>query len=205
MPVLGKSKKDIVTEFRMAELLEAARRVFAEKGYHNATVDDIADAAGVAKGTVYLYYRSKREIYWAALKQGIVHLLEETRRNVEAAETIEAQLHAFIATKIAYFDANRDFFKIYFSEFGNALTQPVHIYKHFEELYLQHAGLLASILQEAVRRKAIRSVRPDVTAYAVSDMIRGAITQRLLGWSKTKIGEEIEFIFDLVWKGIRNE
>ena len=68
MPVLGKSKKEVVTEFRTAELLEAARRVFAEKGFHEATVDDVAEEAGVAKGTVYLYYRSKRDLYWAALK-----------------------------------------------------------------------------------------------------------------------------------------
>ena len=96
MPVLGKSKKEVVTEFRTAELLEAARRVFAEKGFHEATVDDVAEEAGVAKGTVYLYYRSKRDLYWAALKHGISSMHAETRRRMQQENTIEGKLHAFV-------------------------------------------------------------------------------------------------------------
>ena len=65
MSTAVRTKKDVVTEFRTAGILEAARKVFAKKGFNDATVDDIANAAGVAKGTVYLYYRSKREVYFA--------------------------------------------------------------------------------------------------------------------------------------------
>ncbi|MCC6521201.1 MAG: TetR/AcrR family transcriptional regulator [Polyangiaceae bacterium] len=50
-------------EERRAEILRAARKVFATKGYHEAKVDDIAAAAQVAKGTVYLYFRDKRTIF----------------------------------------------------------------------------------------------------------------------------------------------
>ena len=71
MSTITRTKKDVVTEFRTVGILEAARKVFAMKGFNEATVDDIADAAGVAKGTVYLYYRSKRDVYLAALKFGI--------------------------------------------------------------------------------------------------------------------------------------
>ncbi len=49
MPVLGRTRKEVLTEFRMSELLEAARRVFAEKGFHEATVDAIADALQAVK------------------------------------------------------------------------------------------------------------------------------------------------------------
>ena len=71
MSTVIKTKKDVITEFRTSGILEAARKVFAEKGFHEATMDDIAEAAGVAKGTVYLYYESKRDVYFAALKFGI--------------------------------------------------------------------------------------------------------------------------------------
>ena len=71
MSVSIKTKKDVVTEFRTSGILEAARKTFAKKGFHDATVDDVAAAAGVAKGTVYLYYRSKQDVYLATLKFGI--------------------------------------------------------------------------------------------------------------------------------------
>lgn len=52
---MAPSRKQLVVQFRISGILQAARRVFGEEGYERATIDDIARAAGVAKGTVYLY------------------------------------------------------------------------------------------------------------------------------------------------------
>ncbi len=202
MPVLGRSKKEVLTEFRMAELLEAARKVFAEKGFHEATVDEIADAAGVAKGTVYLYYRSKRAVYWAALERGVAALNDEVQARLAMEDTIENKIRAFIAIKICYFEKNRDFLKIYISEFGSALAHPAQIRKRFENLYLRQARVLEVVLREGVKHKVIRNIRADTAALAISDLTRGIITQRLLGWSKGDVKSDINFIFDLVWRGI---
>ena len=202
MPVKGKSKKEVVTEFRTAELLEAARRVFAAKGFHDATVDEIADAAGIAKGTVYLYYRSKSEIYWEALRGGIEDLAEQTKKSVEAAKSAEDKIRAFISTQMVFLEERRDFFKIYFSEFGNVLTHPAQVSRHFQELYLSQIRLLESVLAEAVKKKALGKLRVDATAYALADLTRAMITQRLLGWSKGSLLEDIDFVFALIWKGI---
>src|SRR5213593_4243507 len=107
MSTLVRTKKDVVTEFRTSEILEAARKIFAKKGFHDATVDDIANAAGVAKGTVYLYYRSKQEVYIAALKFGISQMYSALIEEVARYSTAEEKLKALIAAKLAYFDENR--------------------------------------------------------------------------------------------------
>jgi AcrR family transcriptional regulator len=202
MPVLGRTKKEVLTEFRMAELLEAARKVFAEKGFHEATVDEIAEAAGVAKGTVYLYYRSKRAIYWAALERGITALHDEVKSKLAAESTLENKVRAFIAIKITYFERNRDFFKIYLSEFGSAFTHPAQLHKRFGDLYLRQARVLEAVLREAIKGKAIRNIRVETASLAISDLTRGVITQRLLGWSKGDVESDIQFVFNLVWRGI---
>jgi len=204
MPVKGKTKQEVVSEFRCAEILEAARKVFSKKGFNDTTVDDIAEAAGVAKGTVYLYFRSKREIYLAALTQGIARLNEETRERVEAPDAIEAKILAFIGTRVRYFEENRDFFKIYHSEFGNILIHPAHLHKDFKELYCQQARMLESVLREASMQGEIRCTRADSTALVIYEMTRGLIVQRLLGWSKADVEVDIEFLFDLIWRGIAN-
>jgi AcrR family transcriptional regulator len=54
---------------RRAELMDAARRIFAEHGYHDTTVEDITRAAGVAKGTFYLYFDEKRAIFLAIIRE----------------------------------------------------------------------------------------------------------------------------------------
>lgn len=202
MSVAGKTKKDIVTEFRTAEILEAARKVFAVKGVHGATVDEIADAAGVAKGTVYLYYRSKQDLYLAALKFGIAQMSSIIVEEIRKASTVEEKLKALIAAKLAYFDDNRDFFKIYYSELGRIPMHPGAIDSEFKALSVEQARLVESILREGARKKDIRSLRYEQVAFAISDMIRGVVTQRVLGWSKTRRNQDVELIFDLVWKGI---
>jgi AcrR family transcriptional regulator len=202
MLVAGKTKKDVVTEFRTAEILAAAHRVFAGKGFHDSTIDDVAREAKVAKGTVYLYYRSKNDLYRAALKRGVVEMLEKTKEEVEAAASTRDKIHTYIATKIRYFDVNRDFFKIYYSEFGNVLTHPLEAHKDFTNLYLRQARMLEGILEQGLRRKEIRSTRGDAAALAIAELTRGMVIHRLLGWSKGKVEEDISFLFDFVWKGI---
>ena len=202
MPVLGKTRKDVIKEFRTAELLEAARRLFAEQGFHATTVEDIAAAAGVAKGTVYLYYKSKHDVYWAALERGITELLNEIQTRLEAEAAPEDKVRAFIAIKIRYFETNRDFFRIYFSELGSGFSHPTQMPPQFEQMYLQQARILEAVLQQGIQDKAIREIRTDTAAVAISDLIRGIIVQRLLGWSTKDVESDIGFVFDLVWRGV---
>jgi AcrR family transcriptional regulator len=199
---MPRTRKDVLTEFRTTEILQAAHRVFAEKGFDQATIADVAAAAGVAKGTVYLYYRSKREVYWAALRQDLLVLRDETRRQLEAAGTIEQKLRAFIAVKLRYFEQHRDFFRIYYSELGRSAMRHTQFQRQIDELYLEQAKLLEETLQQAARRKTARHLRPDATAFAVMDLVRGMIVQRLRGWSTVPLDDDVAFTFDLVWKGI---
>ena len=203
MSTVVKTKKDVVTEFRCSGILEAARKVFAKKGFHEATVDDIAETAGVAKGTVYLYYASKRDLYFAALKFGIAEMYSLLLDELKQVSTPQEKLRILIATKLAYFDENRDFFKIYYSELGNIpTTHPGGIDNEFKSLYQEQARLVETILKEGARKKVIRNLRTEQTAFAISDVIRGVVTHRILGWSKSKISHDVDFIFDLIWKGI---
>ena len=73
-PVSAPSKEDVVAEFRRRSIIQAACHVFGEKGFEPATVDAIAEAAHVAKGTVYLYYPSKQAIYDAVYASGMADL-----------------------------------------------------------------------------------------------------------------------------------
>jgi AcrR family transcriptional regulator len=201
MALAGKKKQEVVSEFRCAEILAAARGVFAMRGFSEATVDEIAAAAGIAKGTVYLYFPSKRDIYLAALKQGLMELMERTRATMDAARGIEAKLQTFVRTRLEYAEANRDFIKIYHSEFGN-LTNAAVCDSEFQQLYLKQARMLETVLRSAVTNGEIRPVRTDFAAFNIYDMVKGVMTQRMLGWSSAPLEEDIRLLKELIWKGI---
>ncbi|MGD0780636.1 MAG: TetR/AcrR family transcriptional regulator [Dehalococcoidales bacterium] len=68
----AKSRKKKITEKRRGQILKAALEIFTQKGYAAATIPEISKAAGVAAGTIYLYYPSKRELFISVIKDFIV-------------------------------------------------------------------------------------------------------------------------------------
>ena len=202
MPLRGLTKRDVLADFRRAELIDAASAVFARKGFAGASVDEIAKMAGVAKGTVYLYYPSKHDIYWAALESGIVALDKAIREAVGAApRSLKAQLLAVAQTKLAYFDERRDFFRIFFSELGSQACE-VSQHPRLRPLYLEHVHYVEQLVEEATARREIRRCEAARVAFAVADLVRGVVRRRLLDKVTTSIADDAAFIVDLLWNGI---
>jgi AcrR family transcriptional regulator len=202
MPVLGKTKKDVVQEFRTSEILDAARAVFASEGFADATVDDIADRAGVAKGTVYVYFPSKRDLFLAALRQGIVELHSQVRREIEAAPNVEEKLRAFLRARLSYCARNRDFFRIYYTEFATMHTRPSPARLDCQDLYDQQSQLLESILQEGVEAGALRPMDVARTARLIYELARAAVAQHVMEWPDQEAEDTTNLVLEMVLKGI---
>ena len=110
-----RSKKQVVSEFRQSEIITAARKVFAEKGYINTTVDEIAAVAALAKGTIYLYFESKEQIYNAVLANDL-ETLRLTIEKIAAAGTALEKISAYINARFEYCEQRRDFFRMMYIE-----------------------------------------------------------------------------------------
>lgn len=82
-------------------LLDAAARAFATDGYHRANIDRVSQAAGLAKGTVYNYFSSKRAIFDAVLRQACT-LAAESADAVPDSSSTAARLEAFVAGNLAW-------------------------------------------------------------------------------------------------------
>jgi AcrR family transcriptional regulator len=82
------------------QILEAAAEVFSSKGYYSAKIEDIAERAGIGKGTVYEYFPSKEELFRVTLKEGTSFLMCLIREQVERETTIRGKLLAFTKKNI---------------------------------------------------------------------------------------------------------
>lgn len=197
-----KTKQELVTEFRVAEILDAARKVFAKKGFAETTVDQIAEEAGVAKGTVYLYFSSKRDIYFAALREGAVKMSALLRENIDAAPTLEQKLRAYFETKLRYIDENRDFFRILHAELGTCV-HAASLNSEIGDLIRAQIEFIADVLRTGVSTGEVRELSADSIAWAISEMARGVIVRRVLGWSQGSIEQDIRELTQFAWNGIR--
>ena len=196
------SKDDVVSAFRRDQILAAAHGVFASRGFKEATVGDIADAAGIAKGTLYLYFKSKDEIYWAALHRGLDELHALTRTALERAAGPRDKLRAFIDTKVRFFDADREFFSIYFAEFGNVSPHHLPAQQPFLQRYMEQVALLDATLQQAAADGIVRTSVLNGLGYSVLALTASVIARRLRGWSHSSIEEDVDAAVDLLWKGL---
>ena len=200
MAVAGRTKKQVLLEFRTTEILDAARIVFAKNGFDAATIDNIALTAGVAKGTVYLYFPSKRDLFLACLREGVLALHAELAAELRAAVTCQAKLHAFIAVRFHYFNRNRDFFRIYYTEFSQLVTGKAQ--PEFQDLYDQQAALLESVLADGVHSGQFRHCDVPRTARLVYDLIRAALAQHILHGAAEAPETPIDTLYHFVLKGI---
>ncbi len=110
MPPLRPRRKDL-PENRRACILNAARCVFARQGYAETIVDDIAGQAGIAKGTLYLYFKSKEDIYLAALTEDARKLEDLTRERMNAVDAWQDKLKAYVSVRLDYLETHQDFLK----------------------------------------------------------------------------------------------
>ncbi len=193
-----------LSEFRCGQILSAARKVFAEKGYQDATMDDIAEVAGVAKGTLYSYFPSKRDVYVAELSRGGAELLELTRKVVSSPGDLQSKIQMFIRTRVEYLDSHIEFFKIYQSEIGN-MTHPAWVSQNFRDVYEEQLRLLEQMLADAVSRGEIRTVPAGVLACGIYEMTRGLLLQRITKGTERTAEAEAEMLGTLLWRGLRPE
>jgi AcrR family transcriptional regulator len=200
----ARTKQQVVTEFRCAEILEAARKVFSKRSFHDVTVDEIAAAAGIAKATIYQYFPSKQEIYVAALRQGVTDLIDRTNRQVEAAQETRAKLEAFVRVRLDYMEENREFFALYHSEFGN-LTHPAGLNREMRNLYRKQLSFLEGVLRRAAERGETKPVQVETLATALYEATRGLMLRRMLGWSEMTVEQDVAALVEILWSGAGKE
>lgn len=111
-------------EERRAQLVEAASRVFAEKGYRSASITDIIEAAGVARGTFYLYFDSKLDAFHAVMDRFLDLFKEvverEVRRPYGNPLQVRSQIRESLLEWLKFFRDHRELAKIAFRE-ANAI------------------------------------------------------------------------------------
>jgi AcrR family transcriptional regulator len=204
MPAISLSRKEAAAQRRVA-ILEAARAVFARQGYAETVVDDIAAQAGVAKGTVYLYFPSKEQIYLAALMEDARNLHAESRSAMESADTWQEKLRAFVEVRLRYFEAHQDFFRIFLTEFRSMYLRGKPVSAELQHLVEEGQSQLARMVAAAAARGEIRAVDPDLTALTISDLTCGLMERRLRLWGRPMGAKDVPFALDLMCRSLSPE
>ena len=160
------AKRPSLRDERRSSLLAAALKVFSDKGYHAATVDDITRAAGVAKGTFYLYFQEKREIYYEVIR-GFLGMLKDVARLGETRDLL-ADLERAGHELMRVFLENRELVRLAYRESMGLDRELEAMVRAF---YREAAEMQARNIRIGIDLGVFRPVEPLLVAYAHIGMI----------------------------------
>jgi TetR/AcrR family fatty acid metabolism transcriptional regulator len=197
------TKEEVIKEFRVREILEAARRVMARYGMQGTTVDRVAEEAKVAKGTIYLYFQSKDELVHAAVLEGLREMVAETVRSDDPSMPPLDRIRNLILAQYRIQASNQDFLKTLI--IGNSLDIEVESQagRDFMRVYAGYLDFVASVLQDAIDRGAIRPIDSQFAGFMLGELITGSLRRRLLKLASTPLEADADAVVELFLRGIQ--
>jgi TetR/AcrR family transcriptional regulator, fatty acid metabolism regulator protein len=161
-------------------ILRAAITVFAHNGYFNSKVADIAREAGVADGTVYLYFKSKEEILHSVFDRSVEEALAEAKKKIESFSDPREKLRQIAYLHLERLGADRDLAVVFQVELRGST-------KFMEEFsaagFAEYLSLIRSTFEEGQQAGLFR---PDLNAKVVSKILFGALDEMATNWILSK-------------------
>ncbi|MDA1190539.1 MAG: TetR/AcrR family transcriptional regulator [Candidatus Poribacteria bacterium] len=169
---------------RREEILDGAERAFGRKHYHEATMDDIAEVVGVGKGTIYLYFASKEDLFLSAAERKLSQLAEITRAASESGSDAADAIRRIVHAQLDFFVANIEFVRMLFVQLGNfhlGESQSLSdIRQRWLPAMLQTINLTTSAIERGQSEGAFRNVPARDAAMTLDAMIRNCVFMQAL-------------------------
>jgi TetR/AcrR family fatty acid metabolism transcriptional regulator len=164
------------TEDKRRRILDAAIRVFARKGYFAARVSDVAKRAGVADGTIYLYFRGKEDLLVRLFDEVMSEHVLQARGAMAALPTAPERLQAVARRHLAVLGGNRDLAAVFQVE----LRQSTRFMERFTASWLRdYFALLDEILEQGQREGSLRC---DFNRRLAAKILFGALDETVTSW-----------------------
>lgn len=187
---------------RRSEILEAAKAIFSSAGLHKADMNEIAKRANIAKGTVYLYFPSKKDLFIAVIQDGLESLSHKIREEVENIDDSVGKIKKAISTYMLFFKDHQALYRI--------LLQPDlelidGIAETMKDVKLSKLPQIAETIKKGIEKGQIRKVDEETVSYMILGMIDLVLYQWLSNnGEEEQIEKKIEQINEVLFKGILN-
>lgn len=183
---------------REDELLETAIRLFKEKGYHNTSMQDLADALGMQKGSLYYYIDSKEELLWRLLERAMRVMTVQIDEIYAADMPAEAKLRLALQKHAVTMMENLDLVSVYLQEYRNLpperLQEALSIRKHYEKVLMQ-------IIRDGIQSGEFRAVDEKMALFGILGMLNWT-HQWFSPRGKLSAQEIADVLIDLVLYGL---
>jgi len=185
-------------------ILSAAEEIFAEKGFYAATTDEIAERAEFSKGALYLYFKSKEEMFLSLMREKVDRLEKKITECIKAALTPIEGIENLIKAHLEFFEENKEFFQIIASERGRfEMGVKNRMRKELMRRFQSYLKEVEGVMKAAVEIKDLKSIDPNHLAIALIGMVHSFTAQWILTGREGSLKEMSSVIIRLFFEGAR--
>ncbi len=194
-----KERREREEQARLSSILHAAESVFAANGYYQTRMEDIAEAAELAKGTLYYYFTSKDEIYLQLLERESNRVLQEVKTRVSEKASFSQILRETIHFYLEYFEQNHSFLKIFFPCMCGIVRFEDHQLLRKSTMNFEHHG---KFIRQALEKRMVLEELPfDLEKLMMFiRTLQIGIGMKLLEGNKTEAEAAADFFLGLMEK-----
>lgn len=199
------SRKEKEHLFRRKEILEAALKLFAAKGYEGTSMQEIAIASEFSIGTLYNFFPTKEEMYLTLFEEKFIESRRWIEQRVDREDGSMEKVHAAIEALLTFMDNNREFFTLFIGI--QAIPDNSAIYKGIHQkimdYYEKHVDYFRGLMQECVKEKLLRDFEPTELAMTLMGITNEWIYRWLKGPGDRNLQQQQGRIMDLFLNGAR--
>jgi len=202
----GAGQRRMPREVREQQMLDAAVAGFARYGYQAASMDDIAEAAGVSKPLVYLYLKSKEELFTACLRREGAALVDSVRRGTrDSGASVDQRLWDGLCAFFAHTAAHPDGWTV----LHRAATQGEPFAREVSRMRVEMTELVTELLAEAAQSSGCDGELAGREVSGLAHALVGA-AESLAVWSNERSGdapsakETAATLMNFCWSGLEN-
>lgn len=181
-------------------ILRAAAKVFAQSGYFNAKVSDVARNAGVADGTVYLYFKNKDDLLTSIFSWAMGEFLTRARAELAEMASAKEKLLSFARLQFSLFEQERDIAIVFQIE----LRQSTKFMEQFSTTYLaEYLQMLREIIEEGMNQGVFRTaLNSKLVAKLLFGMLDEMATNWVLSHGNHSLTATAEPVLDIFFNGV---
>jgi len=184
-------------------ILEAAEAVFAEKGYHAATMHEIAERAEFSVGSLYNFFENKTDLYRELINMRAEEFTAGVAESLEREPDVPGKLRAAIRAKLEFFRTHQEFFLLFARlHSGEEFEGPVALPEKTRRLYVEGIRRLAAVMAEGIRRGVIVDRDPTTLVLCMDGMTSSAIAHWMHGGDSAEGVVAPEVIEEVLFHGI---
>ena len=200
----GGTRREREKALHRREISEAAKRVFARKGFAAATVDEIAQEAEFSKGAMYVHFESKEDLFLCLIQEKLDDLEERLGKVVTSSEDPETKIIDLVKTYLTFFEEDRDFFQIIASEQPRLGVETENQLKeNMRERYICDLNLIEEVMKDGVSKRILKAMDPRLLARGLVGIIHSFTAHWILTDGNDPLTEMEPVILDLFLDGAR--